>query len=227
FNDHTTTYQYDSRNRLKVKTADAFFSTGACAGGLCGATQITYNYDDMGRRTAMVDASGTTSYTYDTRDRLLTKMSPAGTLTYTYDAQGNTLTLRSSNAGGASMTYTYDVLNRLATVTDASGTTNYTYDEVGNLGGFPYPNGVSSAYTYDSLNRLTKLQSACGPAVSGCGPANTTIARYTYTLGAAGNRLSVAELNGRRVNYSYDDLYRLTSETISGAPAQNGAISYQ
>ena len=76
FNGHTTTYQYDTMNRLTVKTADAFFSTGACAGGLCGATQITYSYNDTGRRTSMVDASGTTNYTYDTRDRLLTKATP-------------------------------------------------------------------------------------------------------------------------------------------------------
>jgi RHS repeat-associated protein len=36
----------------------------------------------------------------------------------------------------------------------------------------------------------------------------------------------VAELSGRTVNYGYDDLYRLTSETISGAASQNGNISY-
>ena len=54
-------------------------------GGLCGAAQITYGYDDAGRRVSMIDASGTTNYTYDTRDRLLTKATTAaGTLTYTY-----------------------------------------------------------------------------------------------------------------------------------------------
>jgi len=58
FNGHTTTYQYDTMNRLTAKTADPFFSAGACAGGLCGASQITYSYNDMGRRVSMVDASG-------------------------------------------------------------------------------------------------------------------------------------------------------------------------
>jgi RHS repeat-associated protein len=226
FNGHTTTYQYDTMNRLKVKTADAFFSTGACAGGLCGATQITYNYNNVGRRTSMVDASGTTSYTYDTRDRLLTKASPGtGTLTYTYDAV-NMLTLKSSNVGGASMTYTYDPLNRLSSVTDASGATTYSYDAVGNLGGFAYPNGVQTGYGYNTLNRLTQMQSTCATG-TGCGTPGTAISSYIYTLDAAGNRSSVAELSGRTVNYTYDDLYRLTSETISGATSQNGAISYQ
>jgi len=44
---------------------------------------------------------------------------------------------------------------------------------------------------------------------------------------AAGHRTSVAELNGRTVNYGYDNLYRLTSETIAHDPAGiNGAVSY-
>ena len=38
--------------------------------------------------------------------------------------------------------------------------------------------------------------------------------QYIYTLGAAGERKSVTELN-RTVEYTYDSLYRLTSETIT------------
>src|SRR5262249_14473733 len=225
FNGHTTTYQYDTMNRLKVKTADSFFSSGACAGGLCGATQITYDYNNVGRRTSMTDASGPTTYTYDNRDRLLTKAAPAGTLTYTYDDAGNTITFTASN-GGPAMTYGYDELNRLSTVADASGVTNYTYDEVGNLAGYVYPNGISTSYVYDNLNRLTSMQSLCGTGTPACAQASP-ISSYTYTLGPAGNRLSVAELSGLTVNYGYDDLYRLTSETVSGDPAgKNGTVSY-
>src|SRR2546423_12648370 len=90
-----------------------------------------------------------------------------------------------------------------------------------------YPNGVSTSYSYNPLNRLTNMQSTCGTAAPGCGSAGTPIASYTYTLGAAGNRLSVGELSGRTVNYSYDDLYRVTREAIAGASAQNGSITYQ
>jgi RHS repeat-associated protein len=39
--------------------------------------------------------------------------------------------------------------------------------------------------------------------------------------------LSVQELSGRTVQYAYDDLYRLTSETIADAAPQNGTVSYQ
>jgi len=100
-------------------------------------------------------------------------------------------------------------------------------DAIGNLAGYAYPNGVSTSYTYDPLNRLTNMQSNCGTS-AGCGVPGTAIAGYGYTLGAAGNRLSVAELSGRTVTYGYDDLYRLTSENVSGDPGgKNGVVSYQ
>jgi RHS repeat-associated protein len=226
FNGHTTSFTYDNMNRLSQKTADAFFSTGACAGGVCGATSVSFSYTATGRRKTMLDVTGLTNYTYDNRDRLLTKATPFGTLTYTYDATGNALTLKSSNVGGASMTYAYDQLNRLASVTDGAGATTYSYDAVGNLAGYTYPNGVSTTYTYDPLNRLTNMQSNCGTG-AGCGVPGTAIASYGYTLRAAGNRLSMSELSGRTVTYGYDDLYRLTSENVSGDPGgKNGAVSY-
>ena len=233
FNGHTTTYAYDNMNRLQSKTADAFFSTGTCVGGACGATSVSFTYTATGRRKSMTDATGTTTYTYDNRDRLQSKATPFGTVTYTYDAAGNDLTLGSSNAGGASMTYTYDALNRLASVTDPFGTggaletTTYSYDAVGNLAGYAYPNGVSTGYSYDNLNRLTSMRNSCGTAAPGCGPANTVISSYAYTLGPTGNRLSVAELSGRSVTYGYDDLYRLTSETVASDPkGNNGQVTY-
>ena len=118
-------------------------------------------------------------------------------------------------------------MNWLASVLDPSGTTTYSYDAVGNLAGYSYPNGVSTGYGYDNLNRLTSMQSTCGAAAPGCGPANTVISSYTYTLGPTGNRQTVAELSGRSVTNGYDDLYRLTSETVASDPGgNNGQVSY-
>jgi RHS repeat-associated protein len=127
--------------------------------------------------------------------------------------------MKSSNSGGASDTYTYDQLNRLSTVTDASGATTYAYDAVGNLQNFTYPSGVTHAYSYDTLNRLTQV---------GAAKNSNSISNYAYTLGLAGNRLTVAELSGRTVNYGYDSLYRLTSEAVSNDPNNHdGTTSYQ
>jgi RHS repeat-associated protein len=100
-----------------------------------------------------------------------------------------------------------------------SGTTTYSYDAVGNLAGYVYPNSVETSYEYNTLNRLTSMRGSKGTG---------TLASYGYTLGATGNRLSVVEANGRKVNYTYDDLYRLKSETISDDPAtaNNGSVNY-
>lgn len=123
-----------------------------------------------------------------------------------------------------SVDYSYDSLNRLATVKDNNlvalngGVTTYSYDTVGNLQSYLYPNGVTTSYSYNTLNRLTSMN-ASAPV--------STLASYTYTLGAAGNRTAVTELSGRTVNYTYDDLYRLTSESIANDPhGINGSVGY-
>jgi RHS repeat-associated protein len=209
FNAKTTSYNYDLGNRLTTKTPDASFA----------APTISFSYTATGQRLSMVDASGTTNYVYDLRDHLKSKATPQGTLSYTYDNAGNLLSLGSSNTNGVSVNYAYDALNRLFKVTDnrlTAGTTTYSYDLVGNLQNYLYPNGVQTAFQYNALNRLTNLTIAKGGA----------LASYAYQLGAAGNRIQVTELGGRQVNYTYDSLYRLKTETIAGTASANGAIGY-
>ena len=175
-------------------------------------TGISFTYTPTGRRLSMTDPSGTTNYpSYDNRDRLLTKATPEGTLTYTYDAHGNVLTINSSNTNGASVTYAYDALNRLASAKDnriaaqggPSTPTTYSYDAAGNLTGYAYPNTVQTANAFDTLNRLTQT---CVATSSPACSAGTKLASYAYTLGNAGNRTNVLELNSRNVAYGYDRL---------------------
>ncbi|MCE7980699.1 MAG: tandem-95 repeat protein [Caldilinea sp. CFX5] len=211
FTGKTTTYAYDDRNRLLSRTPDPSLNQPT----------VRFAYFPSGQRQRMEDAGGVTTYTYDQRDRLLSKVTPWGTLTYSYDAAGNLLAIRSSNANGVNVTYSYDELNRLSALDDqnlTAGVTTYAYDNAGNLVSYRYPNFVQHDYTYDQLNRLTNLSVHKGFA---------PLAAYAYTLGAAGNRLAVSELSGRTVNYAYDDLYRLTGETIANDPnGINGAIGY-
>ena len=84
----------------------------------------------------------------------------------------------------------------------------YGYDLAGNLTGLQYGNGVTNQYQYDSLNRLTNL--TWNLTVS-------TLAKFSYQLGATGNRTNLTEnLNGtsRAYQWQYDNLYRLTNEAI-------------
>jgi YD repeat-containing protein len=168
-----------------------------------------------GKRASMTDSSGTTNYTYDGLDRLTAKATPEGTLNYSYDAAGNVASMSSSNANGVLVDYTYHSLNRLSTVVDnrlgsGQNTTTYTYDAASNLVTAMYPNTLQSTLHHDQLNRLTAL----------------TTPNSGYQLGPTGNRMNTTE-TGRTLNWSYDGIYRLTSKTVSQAPAgKNGAVGY-
>ncbi len=212
FRGKQTSYAYDGMDRLISKTPDASL----------GEPAVTFSYTETGRRSTMTDSSGTNTYTYDLRDRLVTKQTPQGSLVYTYDPAGNLLTMRSSNADGVSVDYTYDDLNRLQSVIDnrlPAGSNTYTYDAVGNMKSLALANGVRSDYTYNALNRLTNLITS---------KSGSNQNSFTYTLDRTGRRLSVTEQGGRTTNYTYDNVYRLTREAVTGNQnqAQNGSVDY-
>ena len=200
FNGDVTTYAYDVNDQLTTKT-------------LPGNVVVPYAFSPEGPRTL----AGGDGYTYDARHRLKTEAKAGGAvLTYGYDAKGNRTSVTSPEG---TTTYTYDDLDRLATVTDATGTTTYGYDAVGNLTSTTYPNGVTSTYEYDVVNRLEKLTNA---------DAGGTLSSYTYALGPVGNRTGVVEAGlavaNRTVVWDYDDLYRLTGETIDAPGSANDAV---
>ncbi len=91
-------------------------------------------------------------------------------------------------------------------VTDFEGTASYTYDAVGNRTSTTYPNGVVTTYGYNSINALVSEVTTDS--------SDNILASYEYTIGANGERLSCTEL-GRTVEYTYDALERLTSETVT------------
>ena len=207
FNGKTTTYAYDTLNRLLSRTPDPSTSEPT----------VSFTYTATGKRQTMTDASGTTNYSYDSMDRLSSKATPEGTLNYTYDAAGHLASMTSSHANGVSVSYTYDSLNRLSTVVDArltgNETTTYAYDNANNVATVTYPNTVQTVLSYDQLNRMKQLA--------------TSQTGYLYTFDNAGNRKTASELNGRSVSWNFDGIYRLTGETISGAPgSENGTASY-
>ena len=84
--------------------------------------------------------------------------------------------------------------------------TVYEYDANGNRTAVRYANGYTTTYDYDLLNRLIRQETVDNNG--------ETVVKYVYTLGSAGERKSVTELD-RTVEYTYDNLYRLTSETIT------------
>ena len=106
---------------------------------------------------------------------------------------------------GRVVTTTYDLADRLSTVTDWDGRiTSYSYDAANRQTGINYPNGVTAAYDYDPADRLLSILHTS--------PVSGTIAAFTYTLDAVGNRLTMDDLQGT-TSYIYDELYRLTGRS--------------
>ena len=210
FNGLTITNGYDQMNRM----------TNRCGGT---TTLELYGYNLNGQMASRTDAGGSYTWVYDARNRLKTNGTPVGTLYYTYDSNGNLTNMVSATSNGVSVGYRYDALNRLTNVVDYGliGTKNtaYTYDQVGNLQTLQYPNSVSNLYQYDLLNRLTNLTWKL---------TTTTLGTFYYQLGLTGNRTNLNETitgTNRGYAWSYDNLYRLTNEGITGG-APTGTLGY-
>jgi len=207
FNGDTIGYSFDENNRLLVKQ-------------LPDNTAVSYAYTASGQRESVTDARGTALYAYDTLDRLVLRTDPGGeSIAYTYDLAGN----RTSVATFSGTTnYTFDALNRIQTVTAPNGgSTIYSYDTRGNLAYTLFPNDTQETRIYDVAGRLLTVESRHVPS-------NTLINSFDYTLNVLGNRVAVDEHDGRRVAYAYDDLSRLTRETIfePGASVASRTIDY-
>jgi RHS repeat-associated protein len=209
FNGLVITNEFDLMNRLtNVSTITGQY--------------VRTTYTPTGQRATVDNPEALVTFTYDSRDRLATKTvewktGRTITLSYTRDANGNVTNLWSDTPNGINLVYDYDPLNRLKTV-HASGqlAAEYGFDLNGNLQSIHLGNGVTNLCQHDLLNRLTNMVWKSGA---------TPLASFHYQLGPTGNRTNLAEtLNGTGRNYAwtYDALYRLRGEIISGL----GTVSY-
>lgn len=187
-------------------------------------TTVDYAYTPAGLRTQ----AGGDTYEYNDRGLLEYEYKTNGdVIRYEYDSPGNRTLVEVTRDGDADPTtktrYEFDDLSRLWKVFDVTPggevlATEYAYDEVGNRERvINHANGTETVHAYDSLNRLISLVNReinDGPVISS----------YEYILGPAGHRLRVIEHHRgtgggpRTVDYDYDDLYRVTLESISNDP---------
>ena len=193
FGGKLTTYTYDSYDRLLSKETDD------------GITKFTYTSDGM--LSTVTDNTGITKYTYNDLAGLSKIEYPNGSyISYSYD---NASRLTEVKTSLGSTIYEYDKLDRLVRVVDRNGyATLYEYDENGNRSAVRYANGIVVTYNYDEVNRLISEKAL--------DKQGGLVAQYEYTLGAAGERTKVEELD-RTVEYTYDALYRLTGEKFTAA----------
>jgi RHS repeat-associated protein len=168
-------YLYDALGR---KTGEVYVGLRTNQFGYDGANdltkltdgnnnQTTWHYDQFGRTTNKVDATGTEiiRYGYDADNRLTNRWTAAkgNNTTYQYDGVGN---LTNVVYPSTSLAFAYDPLNRLTNMVDSVGTTRFSYTTAGLLQNEDGPwNDDTVTYAYNSA-RLRTSMSLLHPSAS-------------------------------------------------------------
>jgi RHS repeat-associated protein len=217
-------YSYDLLNRLtNVHFPDP-------------TQNITYTYDTgvngIGRRTGMIDESGTFEFGYDNRGRLVEKTSMIEGITYDISriyTSGGRLSSITYPTGRAidynrpvctcrvdSITTTYDGTTQTLMEnltyrpfgvangmdTGAGGTVGSEYDECGRIITSNPGAEHERTYTYDNNGNLTSISSPSTPYYNRV---------YEYD---ALNRLIHAEMPWEDIDYTYDDVGNRLAKTV-------------
>ncbi len=206
-----TTFTYDSRGLVTSTTTPDPDGIGT----LTSAT-TSYAYDSYGRVTTLTNPDTTTqAFAYDSADNLTSDTDELGNVTtIAYDALGRTTSV--TDREGEITLMQYDAIGQLTKQTDVlGGETDYTYNERGFVTEilYPDPDGGGSlgrreaGFIYDASGNHTSYQVSSEYGH----PLSLTV---TYTYDAAGRRTQVVNPEeARNVNYQYDNLGRLISET--------------
>ncbi|MEW9699816.1 RHS repeat-associated core domain-containing protein [Paenibacillus sp. SI8] len=207
-------YTFDNRNFLKSKEI-----TDASWNPIASEEKIGFSYDLAGRRTQMVDGTGTTGYNFSSSTGALsTQTYPDGkSIKYDYDTAGNRFVM--NDPFGVNTYYHYDSRNRLDIVAPSadflnnSNTTDYdakyTYYNNSLLKQITQHSGVTSDFEYDGLRIGTLTEKKSN---------GTTLNTFTYTYDNNGNQKTRAEKTGNDPavpaitnNFTYDRLNRIST----------------
>jgi RHS repeat-associated protein len=230
----TTTYGYDPAGQQTtqtppdaVTTTTSYTPTGLPASVSYSNANptVTYSYDADGNRTAMVDATGTTSYTYTNLDQTATVTNPASqTVTYTYEPDGQTATIGYPLPTGATWTsaptatYSYDNADQLTNINDPNNTDLAVTNTADGQ-----PDTITLAATGDTLT--TSYDNTDTPQTITLADSTTTLASYTYTNAPAGQTATETDTPTAATTptaYSYDPNGRLSGDT----PGTSTAVNY-
>ncbi|WP_211320312.1 RHS repeat domain-containing protein [Tumebacillus permanentifrigoris] len=194
---YTYSFEYNNRNQQTKKTVTS----------TSGVTDsISYEYDLLGHRTKMVDATGSTTFAYQEDEALTGVTFPdSKSIGYTYLANGQRSKLL--DPAGNETYFTYNANNQLSTVQLTSATSTpevtYTYTPGGKLQQSTQANQVVTTYGFNDIGQLSALTQKQG--------ANTVNnASYSYDL--AGN-LSAKTENTAPSAYTYDKLNRISTSS--------------
>jgi RHS repeat-associated protein len=209
---NVTEYKYDGANN-KTQIIDA-------EGGV-----TIFGYDKANNLTSVTDpVNNVTKFVYDQANRLKEEIDPLGkSRFYTLDAAGNKIAILDRN--NKTRTFTFDALNRntqenwLAADGSVVRVIASAYDKAGNLLTANDPDAKLS-YTYDALNRV-KTATTEYPGTS------VPVTTLTYDYDANGNRKSVVDNFGVRVDSVYSDRNELLSRTMQGGGVSAARVEFE
>jgi RHS repeat-associated protein len=192
--------------------------------------EITYEYDNQGRLTSVVETKNentrTTALNYDpVTDQPSRIAKPEGTLNYSYNELGSLERVHESAGSGVDYKYYYTLGGRLDAVETPSGQTKYTYEDWGSRVSQTLPNGVFTRYEYDNLLRTDRIAHYEN---DGEDPTDL-LAEFDYTVGQTGRCLAVKEtIDAAVVNiaYAYDGLGRLTQSDRDDNDSYDRSFTY-
>jgi len=186
---------------------------------------VSYTYDADGNRTAMTDASGTSSYTYNPFDELSSDENGTDqTVSYTQDSLGDTTSITYPLGEGATwadtdtVTFGYDPASQLTWVTDFNGNTSVISDTVDGL-----PSSVSLGSSGDTVSTSYASNDAPSSITLGDG---STLQEFAYSDAPSGGILSETDTPSSSLSpadYTYDAQSRVTQMTPgTGEPNSYG-----
>jgi len=248
---NTSTYRYDSRHNV-VKTTDAlgnivlnfhdginrlvetrqYLSTGGTGEGIIDQSNPTNP-----------DGYNSTFFAYDANSRLVFQGDDKqNATTYVYDALNRKTTY--NYADGTRMVYGYDKDHNIATETDQNGSVfTHSYDALNRRVSsqvVPAQDVIGSTewiYSYDGLSRRISAKDNNDPSLT----SDDSVVEYRYNSlnyllsesnnglvttalhDGLGNRQQISYASGRRLNYSYDNIYNIKAINEANAIGETTA----
>jgi RHS repeat-associated protein len=227
----TTTYD-PAGNVLTLDNPDGVTATNTYTplGEVSGTSysdsthSVSYTYDADGGRTAMTDASGTSTSTYDPFGELIsTENGASKTLSYSYDALGDTTSITYPLGSGATwattdtVNYGYDAASVLTSVTDFNGNTSSVTNSADGL-----PTAISLGASGDTLSTSYDASDSPSSITLSNG---STLQEFAYSDVPSGSIASETDTPSGSLtpaSYTYDAQSRVTQMT----PGSGSANTY-
>ena len=179
---------------------------------------MVWEYDAMGRKSKLIDGSGTNEWAYDAASRVVThnQSRANATVAYSYNAESRRLSM---TVNGAQTLYDYDNAGRLTSLSNQAGVFTYAWrpgdDRIQTV---MYPNGAQVSNRYDILGRLLDMQNV-----------NSTggvVSQFAYHYNGVGLKTNLTMADGRQLVFGYDSVRQLM--TAQGYQSGGGSdTNYQ